>query len=89
MENSFMKKEAREAKGQVSEQNRKQLLKVQKRVKETNIVSERTVRRILGQQKKYEAQGTSFSSHGKTHKQLKSVTDIDDFVQFVIRLTIH
>jgi ribosome recycling factor len=72
-----MKKEVREAKGQVSEHYRKQLLKVQKRVEEATKVSQRTVRRILGEQKKHEAQGTSFSSHGKTHKVPKCVTDID------------
>jgi hypothetical protein len=68
-ENSFMEKEAREAKGLVPEHYRNQLLKVQKRV------SERTVKRILGEQKKHKAQETSFSSHGKTHKVPKRVTD--------------
>jgi hypothetical protein len=46
-----MTNEARETKGQVSEHYRKQLLKVQKRVEEATKVSERTVRRILGEQK--------------------------------------
>jgi hypothetical protein len=84
-----MKKEAREAKGQVPEHYRKQLLKAQKRVEEATKVSERTVRRILGEHKKHEAQGTSFSSYGKTHKVPKRVTDIDDFGKCFIRLTIH
>jgi hypothetical protein len=56
---------------------------------EATKVSERTVRRILGEQKKHEAQGTSFSSYGKTHKVPKRVTDIYDFDKCVIRLTIH
>jgi hypothetical protein len=68
MENSFMKKEALEAKGQVPEHYRKQLLKVQKRVEEATNVSERTVRRIVVEQKKHEAQGTSFSSHTQSAK---------------------
>jgi hypothetical protein len=85
----MLKKEAQKAKGQVPEHYRKQLLKVQKRVEEASIVSERTVRRILGEQKKHEAQGTSFSSHGKRHKVPKRVTDIDDFDKFIIWLTIH
>jgi hypothetical protein len=84
-----MKKEARETKGQVPEHYRKQLLKVQKRVEKATKVSERTVRRILGEQKKHEVQGTSFSSHRKTHKVPKCVTDIDDFDKCVIQLTIH
>jgi hypothetical protein len=42
-----MKKEARKATGQVPEHNRKQLLKVQKRVEEATKVSKRTVRRIF------------------------------------------
>jgi hypothetical protein len=84
-----MKKEVWEAKGQVPEHYRKQLLKVQKRVEEATKVSKWTVRRILGEQKKHEAQGTSFSLHGKTHKVPKHVTDIDDFVKCVIQLTIH
>jgi hypothetical protein len=58
-------------------------------MEEATEVSERTVRRILGEQKKHEEQGISFSSHGKTHKVPKRVTDIDDFNKFVIRLTIH
>jgi hypothetical protein len=58
-------------------------------VEEATDVSERTVRKILGEQKKHEVQGTSFISHGKTHKVPKLVTDIDDFGKFVIRLTIH
>jgi hypothetical protein len=62
---------------------------VKKRVEEATEVFERTVRRILGEQKKHEVQGTSFSSHGKTHKVPKRVTNIDDFDKFVIRLTIH
>jgi hypothetical protein len=41
MENNFMKKEAREAEGQVPEHYRKQLLKVQKRMEEATKVSER------------------------------------------------
>jgi ribosome recycling factor len=73
----------------VPEHYRKQLLKVEKRVEEATKVSERTVRRILGEQKKHEAQGTSFSSHDKTHKVPKCVTDIDDFDKCVIWLTIH
>jgi ribosome recycling factor len=58
-----MKKEAQEAKGQVPQTlaYRKQLLKMQTRVDEATKVSERTIRRNLGQQKKHEAQGTSFS----------------------------
>jgi hypothetical protein len=89
MENSFMKKEAWEAKGQVPEHYRKQLLKVQERVEETTKVSERPVGRILGEQKKHEAQGTSSISNGKTHNMPKRVTDTDDFGKCVIRLTIH
>jgi hypothetical protein len=42
-----VKKEAQEAKGQVSEHYRKQLLKVQKRVGEATKVSNRAIRRIL------------------------------------------
>jgi hypothetical protein len=85
----FMKKEALEAKGQVSKHYRKQLLKVQKRVQEATKVSERTIGRILGEQKKNEAQGTPLSSHGKTHKVPKRMADIDDFDKCIIRLTIH
>jgi hypothetical protein len=85
-----MKKEAQEAKGQVPEHYRKQLLKVQKRVEEaTTKVSEKTIRRILGEQEKQEVEGTSFSTPGKTHKVPKRVTDVDDFDKCVIRLTIH
>jgi DNA-directed RNA polymerase subunit F len=72
-----MKKEAWEAKGQVPKHYRKQLLKVQKRVKEATKVSARTVTKILEKQKKHEAEGTSFSLHSKTHKVLKRVIDID------------
>jgi hypothetical protein len=54
-------------------------------VEEATKVSERTVRRILGKQKKHNAQGASFNSHGKRHKVLKR----DDFDKFVIWLTIH
>jgi hypothetical protein len=89
MQNSFMRKETRETKVQVPEHYRKQLLKVRKSVEEATEVSERTVTRILGEQKKHEVQGTSFCSHGKTHKVPKRVTDIDDFDKCVIRLTIH
>jgi ribosome recycling factor len=42
----------------VPEHYRKQLLKVKKRVEEATKVSERTVRRILGEQKKHKAHGT-------------------------------
>jgi organic hydroperoxide reductase OsmC/OhrA len=63
----------------VPEHYRKQLLKVQKRLEQATKVSERTVRRSLGEHKKHEPQGTSFCSHGKTHKVPKRVTDIDDF----------
>jgi hypothetical protein len=56
----LLTKEAREAKEQVPEHYRKQLLKGQKRVEEATKVSGRTVRRIL-ERKKHEAQGTSFS----------------------------
>jgi hypothetical protein len=89
MENSFVKKEAREAKGQVPEHYRTPLLKVEKRVEQATKVSERAVRRILGEQKEHEALGTSFSSHGKTHKVPKRVTDIDDFDKCVIWPTIR
>jgi hypothetical protein len=73
----------------VPEHYRKQLLKVRKRVEEATKVSEKTVTRILGEQKKQKAQATSFSSHGKTHKVPKRVTDIDDFDECVIRLIIN
>jgi hypothetical protein len=43
----FMKKEVQEAKGREPEHYRKQLLKVQKRVKEATEIYERTIRRIL------------------------------------------
>jgi hypothetical protein len=76
MENRFMKREARNTKGHVPEHYREQLLKVQKRVEEATEVSARTLRRIFGEQKKHEAQGTSFSSYGKTHKVPKRVIDI-------------
>jgi hypothetical protein len=58
-------------------------------VEEASKVSERTVKRILQEQKKHEAQGTSFSSHSKTHKVPKRVTDTDDLDKCVIQLTIH
>jgi hypothetical protein len=84
-----MQKEVQEAEGQVPEHYRKQLLKVQKRMEEATKVSERTFIRILGEQQKHEAQGTSFRTHDKTHKVLKHLTDIDDFDKCVIWLTIH
>jgi hypothetical protein len=71
---SFMKKEVQEAKGQVPEHNRKQLLKVQKRVEKATKVSKMTSRRILEEQKKHETEGTSFSTPDKTHEVLKCVT---------------
>jgi hypothetical protein len=37
--------------------------------------SKRVIRRILGEHKKYEAKGISFSTPGKTHKAPKCVTD--------------
>jgi hypothetical protein len=86
---NFMNKEAQEAKGHVPEHYRKQLLKVQKRVEEATKVSERTFRRILGEQKKHEVEGTSLNTPGKTHKVPKRVTDTDDFDKCVTRLTIH
>jgi hypothetical protein len=86
---NFMKKEAQEAKGQVPEHYRRQLLKLQKRVEEATKVCKRTVRRILGEQKKHKAQETSFSMSDKIHKVPKCVTDIDDFDKCVIRRTIH
>jgi hypothetical protein len=65
------------------------MLKVQKRVEKATEGSERTMRRILREQKKLEAEGTSFSTPGKTHKVPKHVTDIDDFDKYVIRHTGH
>jgi hypothetical protein len=53
-------------------------------VEEATKVSEMTVRRTLGEQKKHEVLGTSFISHGKTHKLPKCVTDIGDFNKFVM-----
>jgi hypothetical protein len=49
---NFMKKEAQEAKGKVPKHYRKQLLIVQKKVEKARKVSERTFRRILGEEKK-------------------------------------
>jgi ribosome recycling factor len=75
----FYEEKAREAKGQVPERYRKQLLKVQKRMQEATKVSERTIRRILEEHKKHEGHETSLISYGKAHKVPKRVTDVDDF----------
>jgi hypothetical protein len=81
--------EERSAGGERTSARTLQKAVVRKKVEEATKVSERTVTRILREQKKHEAQGTSFSSHGKTHKVTKRLTDIDDFDKCAIRLTIH
>lgn len=53
---------------QVPEHYRKQLLKMQMWVEEATKVFERSIRRILGEQKKHEVQGNSFSSPAKHTK---------------------
>jgi hypothetical protein len=58
-------------------------------VEEATKVSERTIRRISGEQKKHEVEGTSFNTPGKTHKVPKRATDIDDVNKCVIQHTIH
>jgi hypothetical protein len=61
-----------------------------KRVEDATELSETAIRRILRDQKNHEAQGTYFTTHSRTYKVPKRVTDICAFPKkCVIRDTIH
>ena len=68
---------------------KKELTKVQSRVAEATGVPERTVRRIISEWKKHDAEGTSFDTPGKKRNVSKRVTDLDDFDKAAIRRTVH
>lgn len=57
------------------EHYRKQLLKVHKRMEKAMKVSETTIRRILGEQKKHKTERTFFSTPGKTHTKCQNVLE--------------
>jgi hypothetical protein len=63
--------------------------KLQKRVAEAALVSERAIRRILKNQDEQEEQDTSFGTSGEMHRTPKRFIEIDTFDKYVVRRTSH
>ena len=73
--NFMPKKKAQEAKGQVHESYRQQLLKVQKKVEDATKFSEKGIRRILRQQKGHEPQVTKSITYSGSNRVPQRVAD--------------
>ena len=85
---NFMKKETQLAKGQVPEHYEKQAIASAEDSRKGTKVSERTFRRILGEQKSSKPKEL-LSVHQSRHTKCRNVlTDVDDFDKCLIRRTI-